>query len=78
MSLWGLIFLGRRVFPRRPSPSDKEEEMRKLKAFFLALVGISFGVGLFGAEMTLESSTFIPDPGSSVSLFVRRAPVGAT
>ncbi|MBC7221813.1 hypothetical protein H5T56_02335 [Candidatus Bipolaricaulota bacterium] len=52
--------------------------MRKFKVFFLVVVGILFGGGVFGSGITLEASTFTPDPGTTVSLFVRGAPVGAT
>jgi hypothetical protein len=44
----------------------------------LVLSGLFFGLGAFCGNLTLESSTFIPDPGGSVTLFVRGASSGAT
>ena len=44
----------------------------------LVLSGLFFGLSALGANLTLESSTFTPDPGESVTLFVRGAPFGAT
>ncbi|MGB9757394.1 MAG: hypothetical protein ACPLRP_02160 [Candidatus Bipolaricaulaceae bacterium] len=44
----------------------------------LFLLGVFFGASVLGANMTLESSTFTPEPGGSVTLFVRGAPSGAT
>jgi hypothetical protein len=47
-------------------------------AMLLVFSGIFFGLGAFCANLTLESSTFIPDPGASVTLFVRGASSGAS
>jgi hypothetical protein len=44
----------------------------------LVLSGIFFGLSALCANLTLESSTFIPDPGGSVTIFVRGASSGAT
>ncbi|MCS7240093.1 MAG: hypothetical protein NZ651_02460 [Candidatus Bipolaricaulota bacterium] len=50
--------------------------MRKFWVF--PILSVCVGVSLYAASITLESSTFTPDPGNTVSLFVRGAPLGAS
>jgi len=52
--------------------------MRLIFVVGLWLVGFSLVLGVLGFGMSLESSTFTPDPGAPVSLFVCGAPAGAT
>lgn len=49
--------------------------MRITSAFVLSLV---FCLGLLGTEITLESASFTPDPGTAVTIVVHGAPAGAT
>lgn len=50
--------------------------MRRMSVL-VVMIGL-MGTMSWGSSLTLEASTFTPDPGSSVTLFVRGAPPGTT